>query len=66
MEVPKWHIEVKRGTLVWHWRIKAGNGEILATSETYYSRSNAIRAARKIADEFSWGLVVIGKDKKEK
>jgi uncharacterized protein YegP (UPF0339 family) len=34
------------------WRIKlvGANGEILLTSEAYYSRSNAVRAARRLRE----------------
>jgi hypothetical protein len=33
------HIEV-RGKLLYHWVLIAGNGEVIATSETYFSKSN--------------------------
>jgi hypothetical protein len=42
------HIEV-RGKLLYHWVLVAGNGEVLATSETYYSKSNAERAAWRLS-----------------
>jgi uncharacterized protein YegP (UPF0339 family) len=43
------HIEV-RGKLLYHWVLIAGNGEVLATSETYFSKSNAARAAKRLSD----------------
>ena len=35
------------GRQPWYLRLLAGNGEILATSEGYFSKWNAKRAARK-------------------
>ena len=43
------HVEV-RGKLLYHWVMVGSNGEVLATSETYYSKSNANRAARRVSD----------------
>jgi hypothetical protein len=43
------HIEV-RGKLMFHWVLIAGNGEVLATSETYFSKSNADRAAKRLSE----------------
>lgn len=44
------YINLVRGlSLLWHYRIIAGNGEVIASSETYFSRSNADRAAEKAA-----------------
>jgi hypothetical protein len=50
-------IEV-RGKLLYHWVLIAGNGEVLATSETYFKKSNAARAALKLSQSISvpWGL----------
>jgi len=42
------HIEV-RGKLLYHWVLVSSNGQVVATSETYYSKSNAWRAARKLS-----------------
>jgi hypothetical protein len=42
-------IEV-RGKLLYHRVLAAANGEVVATSETYYSKSNANRAARRLSD----------------
>lgn len=41
-------IQVKRGAIFYRWVLAATNGQILAVSETYYSRNNARRAAEKL------------------
>ena len=41
------HIEVFQGAnKEWFWRAKAGNGEIVATSEGYFDKFNALRAVQ--------------------
>lgn len=32
----------------WHWRLVAGNGEIMATGEGYTRRRDAVRAIRTL------------------
>jgi len=32
----------------WRWRLVAANGEIVAASEAYVSKSNAIRSAERV------------------
>lgn len=44
----------------WHWRLKAGNHKILLSSETYFSKYNARRAAHKMAMGNGLGLKVRG------
>lgn len=34
----------------WRWRLVAGNGEIVAASEAYVSRANAVRSAKRIKE----------------
>lgn len=41
-----------RGKILYHWVIVGKNGETLATSETYFSKSNAKRAAYLIGQAF--------------
>jgi uncharacterized protein YegP (UPF0339 family) len=36
--------------LFWQVKLVAANGETLMVSETYYSRSNAVRAAQKLRE----------------
>lgn len=43
-------VVVIRGKLRYFWHLLAKNGEILAHSQGYYSRGNAIRAANKLAN----------------
>ena len=37
-----------RGNQPWYWLIRASNGQVLATSETYYNRQDAINAADSV------------------
>lgn len=44
-------IQVKQGGGgAWYYRVVSYNGQVMLTSETYASRSNARRAARQFAD----------------
>lgn len=38
----------------WYWRIVSRNGRIVLTSETYFNRGNAVRAARKFGSTAGW------------
>lgn len=49
-------VELRRGKLRYYYVIKGGNGEILSTSQKYFSRSNAERAAVAIAKENDYGV----------
>jgi uncharacterized protein YegP (UPF0339 family) len=53
MEQANYTIEV-RGKLLYHYVVLGNNGQVLLTSETYYSKGNALRAARKASKEFGW------------
>lgn len=47
MNTPKF--EIYTDTAGWHrWRLKAGNGEIVATSESYTTRSSARKSAENV------------------
>lgn len=35
---------------VWRWRMKGSNGEVMASGEPYASKSNAVRAIRRIME----------------
>lgn len=44
------YIELKKGLVFWHINImNRGNHKVMLTSETYYSKENAERAATKLA-----------------
>jgi uncharacterized protein YegP (UPF0339 family) len=43
-------VVVYKKNLFWRVKLVAANGEILMVSETYYSRSNAVRAAQKLRE----------------
>lgn len=51
------YIKLIRGKIFWHYVIKKRNHQVIATSETYYSRNNARRAAFKLADELNINVV---------
>lgn len=36
------------GAQPWYWLIRASNGQVLATSETYYERADAISAVNSV------------------
>jgi uncharacterized protein YegP (UPF0339 family) len=38
------------GAQPWYWLIRASNGQVLATSETYYNRQDAINAANSVKE----------------
>lgn len=42
-------IELLKGKGGWYWRLKSENGRIILVSESYHSKWNARRSARKIA-----------------
>lgn len=41
----------------WRWRLIAGNGEIVAASEAYVSRANAVRSAKRVKELASYAVV---------
>jgi uncharacterized protein YegP (UPF0339 family) len=43
-------VQVYRKHLLWRVKLVAANGETLMVSETYYSRSNAVRAAQRLRE----------------
>ena len=42
-------ITIQKGRFRYHVRITGVNGGIIATTESYYSKSNAIRSAKHLA-----------------
>ena len=49
-------VQVLKKRKYWYYRIIAVNSQILLTSETYYSKSNALRAAK----DFIEGVLKLG------
>lgn len=52
------HVEVARGKHRWFWRLVGRNGETIAVSQKYHSRSNAMRAARKLGKANNYKVLV--------
>jgi len=50
----KYSVVVIKGILQWRYRIQSENGRILSVSQRYYSKSNTVRAAKRVAKEFGW------------
>lgn len=44
-------VELQKRAIFWYIRLIAKNGEVLMHSETYYNKSNAIRALNKLQKE---------------
>lgn len=45
------HLELVKGLVFYHVNIVAANGETVFTSETFYSKGNAQRAAAKASSQ---------------
>ena len=58
-----YRIEVFLGLDGWHWRIRHGNGNKLATSEAYKSKYGAVRVARRMAIATTWPFIDMAKPK---
>ena len=55
-----YRIELFKGRRKWHWRLIAQqNGEIVLSSQGYYSKSNAKRAAKRLSDLNGYVLKVL-------
>ena len=52
MRAYRYHIQIRQLApgRAWYWRVMARNGQAVLTSETYASRDNAKRAARRFAE----------------
>lgn len=44
------YLKVSKKFLFWYIKLVSNNGEVLMHSETYYSRYNATRAAKRISE----------------
>lgn len=51
-------IHVKRGPIFYRWILRASNGQTLAVSETYWGKSNAVRAAEKLGKAIKVPVVI--------
>lgn len=49
-------IKVTRKILFWYIKVVARNGETVLTSETYSSKSKALKTADMLANETGWEL----------
>lgn len=45
-------VELRKGKLLYYYVIRSTNGQVVVTSEKYFSRSNAIRAVNRVAKAF--------------
>ena len=52
------HIELMKGKHKWYWKLVASNGQTILTSQHYYSRWNAKRAASRLATDNGYPLEV--------
>jgi uncharacterized protein YegP (UPF0339 family) len=53
-------VQVFHGADGWRWRMRSlGNGEVVASSEAYASKSNAKRAARMLARRTGLAIEVV-------
>lgn len=43
-------IQLKKGTVRYFYRVVSSNGNVLSVSQKYFSKSNAKRAAKRIAN----------------
>lgn len=47
-------VELLKGKVRWFYHIKANNGNILSVSQKYWSKSNAKRAAKNVANKLHY------------
>lgn len=51
------NVELFKSRSKWYWRLRHTNGQILATSESYFSKWNANRTAKKVGKLLSVAVV---------
>lgn len=59
MQTPTKWVELVKGRVRWHVRLMDRNGKIILTSQTYYSKSNANRAARRLATALNLSVLPV-------
>ncbi len=66
--VPKYRVEmVKRPLARWYWRLKdASNGKVIAHSENYSRRTDALSVATSLAQALGTIVFVITEDRRRK
>ncbi len=53
MTKPSTRIEVQKKLVFWYLTIVAKNGQTLLVSETYFNRSNCVRAAKNLSKQLN-------------
>lgn len=54
----KIHVRRNHFWTPWYYRVVSRNGKILSTSETYLTKRNALRAAKRAAEKTGYEVVV--------
>jgi uncharacterized protein YegP (UPF0339 family) len=44
----------------WHWRLQAGNGEIIASGEAYVNRADCVHAVELVQQSYAAAVEVRG------
>jgi hypothetical protein len=44
------YIKVIKGVVQWRYQVISQNGNVLSVSQRYFSKSNAVRAARRLGE----------------
>ena len=60
LEPKAYKVELRKGLVRWYYVIKSRNGRILSTSQKYYNKHNAFRAALLVSPDSN---VTIGGEK---
>ena len=56
-QLQNYSVRVVRGKLgTYHYNVVSINGQVLSTSQRYFSKSNANRAAKRLANELNFGF----------
>lgn len=58
------YIQILKKNKQWYWRIVAKNNKTLAVSETYSSKSKAVKTVNTIVMNHSWDIECINANKR--